>query len=128
MIAGANQSSYIATQTGDYYVSITDINGCSSESGIVHVEVSGIEDINQTSFGIYPNPFNEFVTIRSKKMNQGIITLRLFNISGQLISGPLRTDRSEQMLDLRDLPTGMYTLKIQGKDQEYVYKLIKLKD
>lgn len=56
-IAGATQQSYTPTQNGNYYVVITDTNGCTSFSSTFTLADVGIATANaETWMQIYPNP------------------------------------------------------------------------
>ena len=43
IIAGADSSSYTVLSSGDYYVQVTDANGCTAESSPLHVDVSELK-------------------------------------------------------------------------------------
>ncbi len=53
-IPGATQNIYIAHTFGNYTVSVTDSNGCTSFS--TPIVYTGIENINDENISIYPNP------------------------------------------------------------------------
>ncbi|MBK9525656.1 MAG: PKD domain-containing protein [Bacteroidetes bacterium] len=128
LIAGANLISYTVITTGEYYVVITDQNGCTSESAQIHVDVDGIEDIGQTIFTLFPNPVRSELKIISKKAIAGNIKLELFSISGKRVLSLKYRNKQEFSIDLSELPAGLYTLKIQSSESESAYKVVKLDD
>ena len=73
----------------------------------------------------YPNPFNNEVTVSSENADDVIgKILKLYTITGKLIvSQKIQTQKS--VLHLTNLPSGIYLLKIIGKDDSFVYKLVK---
>jgi len=72
----------------------------------------------------YPNPFNTQINIVTKDSLVIGKTLKLYNINGQLCLTQKITSQ-KTILNVNSLPSGMYILKIQSKDGEGVYKLIK---
>ena len=81
-ISGANDSIFNPNNEGSYYVSVTDINGCSETSFIIYITLE-IEDYS-LDIKIYPNPTNGKIRISS---NNSINKIELFNaIGNQLLS------------------------------------------
>ncbi len=75
--------------------------------------VQGTEDAsNKTSFNIYPNPTNGMITLTGSS----------FIYNWQLISslGVLIMEGSEQRVDLSQVPSGQYTLLINGEARKVV--------
>jgi hypothetical protein len=65
-------------------------------SAAVNVEIAGSPDgLKPTAFGLsqnYPNPFNAATTIRFALPTDSKVTLRIYNVAGQLVK-----EYSEQM-------------------------------
>lgn len=69
---------------------------------------------------VFPNPTHDRVFVKS---NSGpVVQMQLFNQHGQLIR---QTDRESVSMDLRDLPNGVYLLKIQTSNGVAVKRVIK---
>jgi hypothetical protein len=83
------------------------------------------DSTSKLTFVTYPNPFNTEIHIESNNDSQVIgNVLRLYNISGQLcLSQKIVSQKTT--VKVSGLPAGIYILKIQGKNNESVYKLIK---
>ena len=124
IIAGAHDSVFVATNTGRYFVVVTDSNGCSNSSDTIFVIRTGTKIITQDQWMVYPNPTTDMVYgVRPK---YGLKTdLTLFNGNGQLIyhtSLPAQQNNFE--LDLSEWPKGFYFLKINNQYESKVMKLI----
>ncbi len=74
---------------------------------------------------IYPNPFNNIINIASNKDSDFVgKTLHLYNITGKLVLTK-NIQSKNTILNVAGLPSGIYILKIDGKNGGMVYKLVK---
>jgi hypothetical protein len=73
------------------------------------VVVSGVEKINFAD-GLYPNPVNDKLTIHFGE-GPGGKEVMLYGLNGQLLTSQ-KTSSGEVVLDISDLPQGMYVVKI----------------
>ncbi len=76
---------------------------------------------------VYPNPASENIKISFEEPIDGEITLLMINSQGK----PVKTDvieimAVEKMLNLQDLPSGIYYLKLTKGKLVNVYKVVKL--
>ncbi|MFN8143587.1 MAG: PKD domain-containing protein [Bacteroidia bacterium] len=126
IIAGADSSSYTVLSSGDYYVQVTDANGCTAESSPLHVDVSGIEDLLFQHYGISPNPFVNTINIHKMKIGSGTWNVSVYSIAGNLIYTRNIINTQDIQLELHDFAEGMYCLKINDESAQYAYKIIKL--
>lgn len=62
---------------------------------------------------VYPNPFSSKVTIAT---GSSITNVEVYDFSGRLLSVHRCDEGSEITIDLRDLPIGIYVLKVQLDD------------
>lgn len=75
---------------------------------------------------VFPNPFEDYLYI-SFPVSIGSITLLVFDSSGHLvISMPLEKNSKNIKLNLRNLNSGFYFLKVNSMDKTFSSKLIKL--
>ncbi len=73
----------------------------------------------------YPNPFINEITVAANTESAVIgKVLKLYDIEGKLFVNQIIQSQNT-VLNLSYLPTGMYILKIEGTDGNFVYKLIK---
>jgi hypothetical protein len=107
---------YTVTQTGYYFVTHTDGNGCSATSDTVYVIITGIdENTNSPKLLVYPNPTNGNLTIEGNLITGGKIQLELRNMLGQVVYA--QNDAAQSGLYKRDinlnLTPGIYFLIMQ---------------
>ncbi|BDS11450.1 T9SS type A sorting domain-containing protein [Aureispira anguillae] len=120
-ITGATSQSFTPTSDGNYAVIITQ-NACSDTSSCFNVTNTSITKIGNTNIHIYPNPTKGFLQIDLGALEN--IRLQLLTINGQVVEA-LTTGGSITNLDLRELPTGVYLLKVIHQNETGVYKIIK---
>ncbi|WP_370476306.1 polysaccharide lyase family protein [Tamlana flava] len=73
---------------------------------------------------VYPTPINgKFNVILPSKMNE--VTTELLNINGILISSQKHSNIQELVLDISNKPSGIYFLKVIGKEVITTLKLVK---
>lgn len=86
---------------------------------------SVIPETTPLKISVYPNPFSNAIKIVSDSKSDltGKI-LRLYDITGRLFK--TQTIQSQNtVLDVSNLPSGMYILKIEDSNGSLIYKLIK---
>lgn len=119
-ISGAIFISYIPTQgTGQYYVVVTDANGCSGTSNVFNYFV-GVDEFTVESISIYPNPVQEYIDLNSTGM--AFQEIEIFNLSGQLIMSEVPVSNK---IDVSELAPGIYLLLLNTDDQIYSTRFVK---
>lgn len=109
---GAGNSIVVSpTVNTTYLVNGTDINGCNNTYTITQ-SVSPCTGISQmlttNTLNVYPNPFNNKITITSDVLKQ---TLIIYNLLGSLVYNTLFEGGNIE-IDLSHLPNGIYFIKI----------------
>jgi len=94
-------------------------------SGVWKYDLTDITKIyetnnNEISFGVYPNPANDVLFIDLDKES----TLEIVNIHGQIVDIKCLAEKSNS-LDISNLVTGVYTLRIKTDRGIAIKKLIK---
>jgi hypothetical protein len=86
----------------------------------------GIEEVqydNAGEFQISPNPCFGRLQVRLPSDSKGIQWLELYDVSGQKVKEkPI--SRSPLLVDLSKLPTGLYFVKLRGKNLDCIQKLV----
>lgn len=77
---------------------------------------TGMEDAPGHGYAVYPNPVTESLQIRYPPDES--VRIQVFNAAGRLV---INKKISDGTLDVRNLPVGLYTVKING----YSFKLVK---
>jgi minor extracellular serine protease Vpr len=116
IISGANQQTYNATQSGNYYVIVTNGNNCSSQSSNASITVMGItESIASSTISIYPNPTDGIFTIEFTTKTAIDVSFSVLNVLGQEIAlnkTKATVGVNKQQFDLSGFAKGVYTLKL----------------
>lgn len=91
----------------------------STMTGDVHTTTLAISEAVKRKVQIFPNPVSDFITISG--IDNGRL-IQIYNISGQLALSEV----FEQKVNVSQLSSGMYVLKIITKDSEtYEFKFVK---
>jgi len=76
---------------------------------------------------IYPNPFDEQLTINARQTNNHIQSVEMYDVLGQLVINQ-NVDNSTNtslQLNVSSLAKGMYYVMIRTADADYVQKVVK---
>lgn len=124
IIPAANGSSYIAQQTGNYKIRITESNSCSELSDPYwYSEPNSVNQLlpADPSFKVYPNPFTEDLQIVTKEPTHIIIT----DVNGKL-KNHISLTKGNHTIQLSEYVDGIYFLKALFNDVPQInIKLIK---
>lgn len=108
VIADAVDSVYAPAASGEYYAVVT-ANGCSSApSNKIQFVITSDFASQQKTLSVYPNPAQDILYISGA---EGKAELSLYDMMGkQVLATSINGDNT---IDIANLATGMYTLKIQ---------------
>ncbi|OUS00038.1 hypothetical protein A9Q86_11380 [Flavobacteriales bacterium 33_180_T64] len=87
-------------------------------------ESLSISEVNFTSFDMFPNPAKGKVTIEMNTSNFGNANLSLFDIQGKLILEQTISEGNSVDLDISELQSGLYFVKLNTATKSLVKKLI----
>lgn len=112
--------------SGNYWVCLAINNDCGGNNFCQYVSVSvtatGIEDAQEATFHIYPNPSSELIEIESEKP---VTKIRFTTITGQLFLEVI-TPQEGQKIDVSSFPTGLYLAEIWINGKRIVKKFQKI--
>jgi PKD repeat protein len=123
-IAGATNYFYVATQSGNYNLVVTDENGCSVGAGIVNV-VAGIFTLSFVGgWGeVFPNPAKNNFTITMVNGLSSMVCIKLFNSFGEVVySADTKENTTE--ISTHSFAEGIYLLNVTGEGKIFTEKLI----
>lgn len=127
LIPGATNPTYTATQNGEYWCIVT-LNGCSSaESNHVNVVIIGIDQLQSENFTVRPVPNDGRFTVSMISPSQETFTIQVMNTLGVMISelrGIEVKGTVEQVIDLRPVSDGIYTVLIRSSSARIVKKVV----
>jgi len=119
-LLGENSNSLSMTETGDYYVTVSQ-NGCSSASEPYYFSVSAIGPVSASNIAFYPNPANDWIQIANQ--NLSVSNYEIVDGTGRLVlSGNLN---HLQTISIKELAAGLYFIKLFSKDFNQTLPLIK---
>jgi hypothetical protein len=111
-IAGATNQTHTVTANGNYTVSYSYIPACVSFSTVTAFTTLGIDDNQQNSFTIYPNPFRNEVSVAVHEVTgPGIISI--FDFSGRKLVQK-EISGITQSIDMSAFSEGIYIFQFQN--------------
>jgi hypothetical protein len=116
--SGTDSSGLEITSAGDYFVVVTDRNGCSSTSAIVNILPCVGIDENAPSFSIsiFPNPNNgEFTLSLNNTTNADFSNLEIEDVLGKIVFKKRLALKKEIHLQCT-LAKSVYTLKLYNNE------------
>lgn len=88
--------------------------------------VSDVDDLNQASFSIFPNPTQDKLTIDLGDISLKDPILSIYDLTGKIVySENLAASINTKELNIKSFATGVYFVKIQNDQQTFVQKLVK---
>ena len=127
-IAGATGQTYTVTHNTGYYSCEVTLQGCSSPvSNKVWVVMTGVQDLQTSGVNIYPVPNDGKFTVSIATPSAGLFTISVFNNLGILVSETrdIQVDsRSNQVIDLRPVASGVYTIVIRNGNSRVIKKMV----
>lgn len=128
LVTGAIEQQYIATESGNYSVTVT-LNGCSSEmSNSVYVTINGIGDPEVIGNAtIFPNPTSGEFNVNIPSLKNGEFTMKVVNNTGAVLFSSNYTFtgfEQKYSVDISQLSNGTYTLIIQQQNKTITNKLV----
>jgi len=85
----------------------------------------GVDEIMENAFSIYPNPANNFLVVRSDRMD--VESIELKNVFGQVlisINAEKETHREKVLVDISSFPSGLYIVQVNGTAIKSTGKLL----
>ena len=106
---------------GDYTVTVTDNDGCVTDSTFNIDSQVGIEDKEDLKVSVYPNPANDNIIINSDQLGA---VVGIYGIDGKLVMSEFTLLSNQTVLSLNDLNTGVYFVKITSNKFKKTVRLI----
>jgi hypothetical protein len=109
-----------------YYVKALYVDDCETLSYNVvkvAVEFTGIEKNDLSDIRVYPNPTTGQLRITNHESR--IMNVEVFDLMGRQFVSNLKSQTSNLLMDLSNLPTGIYFIRIQTENNVITRKIIK---
>ncbi|MBK8845677.1 MAG: T9SS type A sorting domain-containing protein [Bacteroidetes bacterium] len=116
--------SFTPTVNGNYYVLITDSNGCQNPSNVIgfYLDVSTVVSAN--GFVISPNPFNDFINVQYLNGLNGQLNYVVYDITSRVVKQGIVSEQNN-LINLQKLSRGVYTLALLSETASYRFTLVK---
>jgi hypothetical protein len=114
IIPGATQQSHFPTAIGTYTVAVT-VNGCTSLSPPFVVTTIGLNEIDGTSFNVFPNPVSDLLNIQSDQPITFDGSIRILDIQGREVSSSIKVEEGEMInkqINVQSLTSGIYFIEV----------------
>ncbi len=105
---------------GDYYISL---NGEDMTGEIINEIQTGELEISQISDALYPNPFGDFFSVKSREVPKGI---QIISNSGKVIYENYSKNQDIFRFDVSSVPPGSYLIRIIFSNKVEVIKGTKI--
>ncbi len=120
LIANVEETTYVDTplQAKTYLYSVTAVYG-NYETGKATVSATittGLDNITNLTI-VYPNPTYGNITVESGTL---ITEIRVIDLSGRLLMNITGLNSYKETINIADFDTGIYILKVNGKDMKVV--------
>jgi Secretion system C-terminal sorting domain len=123
MISGATEQIYIPSENGNFYVIVTNTDGCASEASDVMSFTTGVEMIGLLDgISIYPNPAKDYLTIENNSVLNSI-GFEIINSNGKIIYNSILKNIS--IIDISRFSSGLYYIRLTTGSSNYMLKFIK---
>ena len=115
-----------------YYVTVTDINGCSNSDTIIitiTTEDGYIELNNTIKVNIYPNPVQDKLNIEINGLIDNDLSIEFFDINGEKLLNKNFNNNSDviyETIDLSNYANGVYFIIIKSSNLIKTEKIIKV--
>jgi len=118
MGAQAPPGTFTGLTSGNYTITATDANNCSTTINSMVGFVTNVTDIEKHNIKIYPNPVVDVLKLES---DIEITKLTVLDITGKTIK---QFNQPQESISLNELPQGIYILELSLKNEETVYTRI----
>lgn len=124
-LQGETDSIYSPSVNGEYYVEVT-VGNCTFQSDCFSTNGIGLDDLNSTSFSIYPNPSSGEINLswdESVEYNE----IEISNTIGQVVYSRLISSEDNSMLINLDYGSGLYFVKLLSDNNNTEIKSLVIK-
>lgn len=126
---GTTTNIHTATADGDYWVTVTDSNGCTATDSILDVVIAAADDpfAGAINMLVYPNPNDGAFTLQLDVEKARDVTIAVYDVVGQRIfeeaAGKVQ-GTWKRTLDLSHVAKGVYVLQVSSGSAKAFRKLV----
>jgi hypothetical protein len=127
IIIGATSQTYTAPLEGEYWDVVT-LNNCISDmSNHISIVFTGINELQTGTISVYPNPNDGQITLKISSLKQESFNISVINNLGMRImeiKDIVVNGNIEKNIDLRPVPSGIYSIVIKNSKSIVVKKIL----
>ena len=123
IVEGQTASTFRPGVTGEYAVIVTQ-GACSDTSECYTLDYTGIADILDQDYEVYPNPAHSYVTIDMANEHSNV-TIKVFDMTGNLLRVEELDRLTKTDLDISEFKAGMYMIQIHSDQVHSVARIVK---
>ena len=112
--------------SGDYTLTITDVNGCISTENISVGSLVGNQTYKNEIFKIYPNPTDGIFSVVLESNFKGDFIINIFDLAGRLVVSKNHENINDLTLDISKYQAGTYIINIEKEGRQYQKRIIKI--
>jgi len=127
-LAGATMQNWTANNTGVYSVTVTDSAGCTATSDTTFLFVSLSPKAGASELVVAPNPFRDQVRFETEISVSGTMEVFILDATGRILKSErleVVPGRLRQSMNLSELPTGVYFLRLESNEGNGVARIVK---
>jgi hypothetical protein len=112
--------------TGKTLVAGSTIENSNTVSTSCNFNSVGItKNTSDETIQIYPNPANEFITIKMQDVSKENLKIEVVDVTGKLVQETnVNQAEAEIILNIKTLTTGIYLIKINGANQSFTKRIV----
>lgn len=122
-IAGETNQSFFPSMNGTYAVAVDD-SGCVDTSGCHTLIVVGLDAEWAPGISAWPNPVADALHLQFETGVEAV-AVEIVDLEGRVLRSSKVMGRSAATIDTKDLPAGMYLIRIEGNERAFVQKILK---
>ena len=112
VISGATSATFTPSLTvGSYAVQVQQ-NGCVDTSACFVIDQAGLDELSKIELTISPNPTNDFVNLTWSE-SAFVEAIEIVDAKGKLVYSIGKTDGNKHMIDLTNLESAVYFVRVQ---------------
>lgn len=116
-----NGGPFTGLEAGSYAIYVTDANGITATQPFTINNISGLAENSIPSIKVYPNPANDKLIIAA----QNISEVEIYHVSGQIVLHQVVNNENNLQLNISDLASGSYFIKVNAYQYQKVLHFIK---
>lgn len=120
--SSVSEGTYFYVVSGNHY----GFEGPLSAETSVEVLYTSIEKIEEEPWTIFPNPVKNKLSVELALETAAALEIRIFDMSGLSRDLPVKHEGRHLIVEMGDLPAGIYFVEILGNEKRLVKKVVKV--